>query len=90
MANVETFYEVMRRQGVTHCSFLKHCSLATASLGLALCLHSRLHMQWKRNQELRGCGYTDSSVLVARNLVSVKTAGTPENPGQVLAALQAG
>jgi hydrogenase small subunit len=31
----ETFYEVMRRQGVTRRSFLKFCSLTAASLGLA-------------------------------------------------------
>ncbi len=31
---VETFYEVMRRQGVTRRSFLKFCSLTASSLGL--------------------------------------------------------
>ncbi|SIT38228.1 hydrogenase 1, small subunit [Paraburkholderia ribeironis] len=31
----ETFYEVMRRQGISRRSFLKFCSLTTASLGLA-------------------------------------------------------
>ncbi len=31
---VETFYEVMRRQGITRRSFLKYCSLTAASLGL--------------------------------------------------------
>ena len=30
----ETFYEVMRRQGITRRSFLKFCSLTAASLGL--------------------------------------------------------
>ncbi len=35
MANVETFYEVMRRQGITRRSFLKYCSLTAASLGLS-------------------------------------------------------
>lgn len=30
----ETFYEVMRRQGITRRSFLKYCSLAAAALGL--------------------------------------------------------
>ena len=30
----ETFYDVMRRQGVTRRSFLKFCSITTASLGL--------------------------------------------------------
>jgi hypothetical protein len=31
---VETFYEVMRRQGITRRSFLKYCSLTATSLGL--------------------------------------------------------
>ena len=30
----ETFYEVMRRQGITRRSFLKYCSLTAAALGL--------------------------------------------------------
>jgi hydrogenase small subunit len=32
---IETFYEVMKRQGITRRSFLKFCSLTAASLGLA-------------------------------------------------------
>jgi hydrogenase small subunit len=32
---MDTFYEVMRRQGITRRSFLKFCSLTAASLGLA-------------------------------------------------------
>jgi len=32
----ETFYEVMRRQGITRRSYLKFCSLTAASLGLGL------------------------------------------------------
>ena len=31
----ETFYDVMRRQGITRRSYLKFCSLTAASLGLA-------------------------------------------------------
>ncbi|EKS5076043.1 hydrogenase small subunit [Escherichia coli] len=34
MNNEETFYQAMRRQGVTRRSFLKSCSLAATSLGL--------------------------------------------------------
>ena len=30
----ETFYEVMRRQGITRRSFMKYCSLTAAALGL--------------------------------------------------------
>jgi hydrogenase small subunit len=35
MARQETFYEVIRRQGISRRSFLKFCSLTAASLGLA-------------------------------------------------------
>ena len=31
---IETFYDVMRRQGITRRSYLKFCSLTAASLGL--------------------------------------------------------
>jgi NiFe hydrogenase small subunit HydA len=34
MAMVETFYDVIRRQGISRRSFLKFCSLTAASLGL--------------------------------------------------------
>ncbi|BBO27180.1 MAG: hydrogenase small subunit [Pseudomonadota bacterium] len=34
MSQLETFYEVMRRQGITRRSFLKYCSLTAAALGL--------------------------------------------------------
>ena len=33
-AQHETFYEVMRRHGITRRSFLKFCSLTAAGLGL--------------------------------------------------------
>ena len=32
----ETFYDVLRRQGVSRGSFMKFCSLTAAALGLAL------------------------------------------------------
>jgi hydrogenase small subunit len=35
MARVETFYDVIRRQGISRRSFLEFCSLTAASLGLA-------------------------------------------------------
>ena len=35
MPKPETFYEVMRRQGISRRSFLKFCSLTTAALGLS-------------------------------------------------------
>ncbi|WP_442772756.1 hydrogenase small subunit [Paenirhodobacter enshiensis] len=34
MSEIETFYEVMRRQGITRRSFMKFCSLTAAALGL--------------------------------------------------------
>jgi len=34
-ATTETFYEVMRRQGITRRSFIKFCSLTATALGLA-------------------------------------------------------
>jgi hydrogenase small subunit len=34
MADIETFYEVMRRQGITRRSFMKYCSLTASALGL--------------------------------------------------------
>ncbi|MDP3927054.1 MAG: twin-arginine translocation signal domain-containing protein, partial [Hydrogenophaga sp.] len=32
---METFYEVMRRKGISRRSYLKYCSLTATSLGLA-------------------------------------------------------
>ncbi len=34
MQPIETFYDVMRRQGITRRSFMKYCSLTAAALGL--------------------------------------------------------
>ena len=34
MSKIETFYDVMRRQGITRRSFMKYCSLTAAALGL--------------------------------------------------------
>ena len=42
MPTTETFYEVMRRQGISRRSFLKFCSLTTAALGLAPALTARV------------------------------------------------
>jgi len=39
---IETFYEVMRRQGITRRSFMKFCSLTAASLGLAPAFASKI------------------------------------------------
>ena len=35
MGRQETFYELIRRQGISRRNFLKFCSLSAASLGLA-------------------------------------------------------
>ena len=42
MPKPETFYEVMRRQGISRRSFLKFCSLTTAALGLSPALAPRI------------------------------------------------
>lgn len=42
MARVETFYDVIRRQGISRRSFLKFCSLTAASLGLAPAFGARI------------------------------------------------
>mgnify|MGYP006280128765 FL=1 len=34
MSQIETFYEVMRRQGITRRSFIKYCTLTASALGL--------------------------------------------------------
>ena len=34
MTEIETFYEVMRKQGITRRSFMKYCSLTASALGL--------------------------------------------------------
>ncbi|MCU7935317.1 MAG: nickel-dependent hydrogenase large subunit [Candidatus Thiodiazotropha sp. (ex Dulcina madagascariensis)] len=38
----ETFYDVMRRQGITHRSFLKFCSLTASALGLGPAMVPRI------------------------------------------------
>ena len=43
----ETFYDVLRRQGISRRSFLKFCSLTAASLGL--CRNSR--RQWRTHSK---------------------------------------
>ena len=42
MGSAETYYEAMRRRGVSRRSFLKFCTLTTASLGLAPHLAGRI------------------------------------------------
>ena len=74
---VETFYEVMRRQGITRRSFLKYCSLTAASLGLGPAFVPRIAARtpagrWGDPEELgaaavylasRASGFTTASVL---------------------------
>ena len=65
MAARETFYEVMRRQGITRRSFLKFCSLTAAGLGLgpdavgtiahALETKPRTPVVWLHGQECTCC-----------------------------------
>lgn len=42
MARLETFYDVIRRQGISRRSFLKFCSLTAASLGLGPSVAGRI------------------------------------------------
>ncbi|WP_142848346.1 hydrogenase small subunit [Telmatospirillum sp. J64-1] len=42
MAALETFYDVIRRQGISRRSFLKFCSLAAASMGLPPAMAGRI------------------------------------------------
>jgi hydrogenase small subunit len=42
MAKAETFYEAIRRQGVSRRSFMRFCSLTAASLGLAPAMATRI------------------------------------------------
>ena len=41
--NIETFYEVMRRQGISRRSFMKFCSLTATALGLGPAFVSKIH-----------------------------------------------
>ena len=34
LGQIETFYDVMRKQGITRCSFMKYCTLTASALGL--------------------------------------------------------
>jgi hydrogenase small subunit len=55
---METFYEVMRRQGISRRSFLKYCSLTATSLGLARPSCRRSRTPWKPSRARRCCGCT--------------------------------
>lgn len=77
-SGIETFYEVMRRQGISRRSFLKFCSLTTASLGLAPTLaptiahaletEPRIPVVWLHGLECTCC--TESFIRSAHPLVS--------------------
>ena len=42
VSQIETFYDVMRRQGITRRSFMKYCSLTAAALGLSPAMVPRI------------------------------------------------
>ncbi len=77
MARVETFYELLRRQGVSRRSFMKFCSLTAASLGLgpalaptiahALETKPRLPVLWLHGLECTCC--SESFIRSAHPLV---------------------
>lgn len=77
----ETFYEVMRRQGITRRSFLKFCSLTAASLGLgpafapqiahAMKTKPRIPVLWLHGLECTCCSesFIRSAHPLAKNVV---------------------
>ncbi|GAB3448721.1 hydrogenase small subunit [Insolitispirillum peregrinum] len=77
-AKLETFYEVIRRQGISRRNFLKFCSLTAASLGLgpafapkiaeAMETKPRIPVLWLHGLECTCC--TESFVRSAHPLVS--------------------
>jgi hydrogenase small subunit len=81
MGTRETFYEVMRRQGITRRSFIKFCSLTAASLGLgpgyvgriahALETKPRTPVIWLHGQECTCCteSFIRSSNPLAKDAV---------------------
>ncbi|WP_414532583.1 twin-arginine translocation signal domain-containing protein [Magnetospirillum fulvum] len=75
-AQIETFYELIRRQGITRRSFVKFCSLTAASLGLgptggaavaqALETKPRIPIIWMHGLECTCC--TESFIRSAHPL----------------------
>jgi len=73
---IETFYDLLRRQGITRRSFIKYCSLTAASLGLspaqaqqmaqALQTKPRLPVVWLHGLECTCC--TESFIRSAHPL----------------------
>ncbi len=49
----ETFYDVLRRQGITRRSFMKFCSLTATSLGLGSAFVPRSPTRWKPSRVRR-------------------------------------
>jgi hydrogenase small subunit len=47
LSNIETFYDVMRRQGITRRSFMKYCTLTASALGLGPPSCRRSRTRWK-------------------------------------------
>ena len=68
---IETFYDVMRRQGITRRSFLKYCSLTAAAMGLgpefvgkiahAMETKPRIPVLWLHGLEWRNPGFVFGS-----------------------------
>ncbi len=52
MSVTETFYDVIRRQGVTRRNFTKFCSLTAASMGLGATGAPMSRRRWK---PIRAC-----------------------------------
>ena len=79
---METFYDVMRRQGITRRSFLKYCSLTAAALGLgpsfapkiahAMETKPRIPVLWLHGLECTCC--TESFEQQSNGIASLKQA----------------
>lgn len=81
MANIETFYNVMRRQGITRRSFIKYCSLTATALGLgpefvpqivhAMETKPRLPVLWLHGLECTCCSesFIRSSHPLAKDVI---------------------
>ncbi|NDH04100.1 MAG: twin-arginine translocation signal domain-containing protein, partial [Marivivens sp.] len=76
MSQIETFYEVMRKQGITRRSFMKYCSLTASALGLGPSFVPQIALLFLLIAVLEGCGYLSrAAFLMDRLLVGVGLSG---------------
>ncbi len=68
----ETFYDVLRRQGVSRRSFMKFCSLTAAALGLGPEIAPQMAYALKPNRACPYFGFTGLNAPAARSPLSVR------------------